>query len=68
MEVKANNENMVPLETNGQIDINADSNDSEEDLELKVVGSDSNEIHFRVKMTTQMGKLKNPIQNELAHQ
>ena len=27
-------------------------------LELKIVGQDSNEIHFRVKMTTQMGKLK----------
>ena len=25
---------------------------------LKVVGQDSNEIHFRVSMTTQMGKLK----------
>ena len=25
---------------------------------LKVVGQDSNEIHFRVKQTTQMGKLK----------
>lgn len=25
---------------------------------MKVVGQDSNEIHFRVKMTTQMGKLK----------
>ncbi|PSN42085.1 hypothetical protein C0J52_13017 [Blattella germanica] len=27
-------------------------------IKLKVVGNDSNEIHFRVKMTTQMGKLK----------
>ena len=27
-------------------------------IKLKVVGQDSNEIHFRVKMTTQMGKLK----------
>ena len=27
-------------------------------LWLKVVGQDSNEIHFRVKQTTQMGKLK----------
>ena len=25
---------------------------------LQVVGQDSNEIHFRVKQTTQMGKLK----------
>ena len=37
-------------------------------IKLKVVGQDSNEIHFRAKMTTQMGKLKNPIQNEWAHQ
>ena len=27
-------------------------------IKLKVVGQDSSEIHFRVKMTTQMGKLK----------
>ena len=27
-------------------------------IRLKLVGQDSNEIHFRVKMTTQMGKLK----------
>ena len=27
-------------------------------IKLKVVGQDSNEVHFRVKMTTQMGKLK----------
>ena len=27
-------------------------------IKLKVVGQDSNEIHFRVKMTAQMGKLK----------
>ena len=27
-------------------------------VQFKVVGQDSNEIHFRVKMTTAMGKLK----------
>ena len=27
-------------------------------IKLKVVGQDSNEIHFRVKQTTMMGKLK----------
>ena len=27
-------------------------------IKLKVVGQDSNEIHFRVKKTTLMGKLK----------
>ena len=27
-------------------------------IKLKVVGQDSNEIHFRVKMSTQLGKLK----------
>jgi len=34
-----------------------DSNEGEY-IKLKVVGQDSNEIHFRVKMTTQLGKLK----------
>merc|ERR1712107_946058 len=32
--------------------------DVTEYIKLKVVGQDSNEIHFRVKQTTQMGKLK----------
>ena len=27
-------------------------------IKLKVMGQDSNEIHFRVKMSTKMGKLK----------
>lgn len=27
-------------------------------IKLRVVGQDSNEIHFKVKMTTQMSKLK----------
>ena len=36
----------------------ADANTETEYIKLKVVGQDSNEIHFRVKMTTQMGKLK----------
>ena len=27
-------------------------------IKLKVVGQDFNEIHFRVKMSTQLGKLK----------
>ncbi|XP_065325309.1 small ubiquitin-related modifier-like isoform X1 [Gordionus sp. m RMFG-2023] len=31
---------------------------SGEYIKLKVVGQDSSEIHFRVKMTTQMSKLK----------
>merc|ERR1739844_592090 len=37
---------------------NADANTETEYIKLKVVGQDSNEIHFRVKMTTQMGKLQ----------
>merc|ERR1712110_894512 len=37
---------------------NADANTETEYIKLKVVGQDSNEIHFRVKMTTAMGKLK----------
>lgn len=44
------NKNMVSGESGG------DANS--EYIKLKVVGQDSNEIHFRVKMTTQMGKLK----------
>ena len=32
--------------------------DDAEYIKLKVVGQDSNKIHFRVKQTTQMGKLK----------
>merc|ERR1712224_247947 len=32
--------------------------DETEYIKLKVVGQDSNEIHFRVKMSTNMGKLK----------
>merc|ERR550519_117850 len=32
--------------------------DDTEYIKLKVVRQDSNEIHFRVKQTTQMGKLK----------
>ena len=32
--------------------------DEAEYSKLKVVGQDSNEIHFRVKMSTNMGKLK----------
>merc|ERR1712076_57733 len=35
-----------------------DMGDETEYIKLKVVGQDSNEIHFRVKQTTQMGKLK----------
>merc|ERR1711973_80667 len=37
---------------------NAEASGETEYIKLKVVGQDSNEIHFRVKMTTQMGKLK----------
>jgi len=31
---------------------------SSEYVKLKVVGQEGNEIHFRVKMSTQLGKLK----------
>merc|ERR1712072_1442009 len=41
------------------IEMGADAAETEtEYIKLKVVGQDSNEIHFRVKMTTAMGKLK----------
>ena len=36
----------------------SNNKDDAEYIKLKVQGQDSNEIHFRVKMTTQMGKLK----------
>merc|ERR1712049_27570 len=36
----------------------ASMGDEAEYIKLKVVGQDSNEIHFRVKMSTNMGKLK----------
>ena len=32
--------------------------DETEYIRLKVVGEDSNEVHFRVKQTTPMGKIK----------
>merc|ERR1712018_134258 len=35
-----------------------DKDGETEYIKLKVVGQDSNEIHFRVKMSTNMGKLK----------
>ena len=36
----------------------SENKDEAEYIKLKVVGQDSNEIHFRVKMSTNMGKLK----------
>ena len=32
--------------------------DETEYIKLKVVGQDSNEIHFRVRQTTQLGNVK----------
>ena len=36
----------------------AEEADKTDYIKLKVVGQDSNEIHFRVKFSTNMGKLK----------
>jgi hypothetical protein len=36
----------------------AEESDKTDYIKLKVVGQDSNEIHFRVKFSTNMGKLK----------
>ena len=36
----------------------SENKDETEYIKLKVVGQDSNEIHFRVKFSTNMGKLK----------
>ena len=41
--------------------------DDTEYIKLKVVGQDSNEIHFRVKQTTQMGKLKKSYSERVGH-
>ncbi|KAH7732154.1 CRE-SMO-1 protein [Aphelenchoides avenae] len=37
---------------------NANAGGASEYIKLKVVGQDSNEVHFRVKFGTSMGKLK----------
>ena len=39
-------------------DVEMNVSDEGDYIKLKVVGQDSNEIHFRVKMSTNMGKLK----------
>jgi small ubiquitin-related modifier len=39
-------------------DGSGDANAQTEYIKLKVVGQDSNEVHFRVKRGTSMGKLK----------
>merc|ERR1712126_38943 len=44
--------------TNNHSILQSTMGDETEYIKLKVVGQDSNEIHFRVKQTTQMGKLK----------
>ena len=38
--------------------MSGDNKDETEHIKLKVVGQDTNEIHFRVLMSTNMGKLK----------
>lgn len=45
------------VESKQNIASEAADNNSEY-IKLKVVGQDSNEIHFRVKMSTSMSKLK----------
>jgi len=43
--------------SNGKEDSGKDSGKGEF-IKLKVVGQDNSEVHFKVKMSTQMGKLK----------
>uniref|UniRef100_A0A023FDA6 Small ubiquitin-related modifier n=1 Tax=Amblyomma cajennense TaxID=34607 RepID=A0A023FDA6_AMBCJ len=43
-----------------------EGSDSSDYIKLKVVGQDGNEIHFKVKMTTQMGKLKKSYSERVA--
>ncbi|XP_039297003.1 small ubiquitin-related modifier-like isoform X2 [Nilaparvata lugens] len=55
------------METPSTSDKPSDSGDANSEyIKLKVVGNDSNEIHFRVKMTTQMGKLKKSYSDRVA--
>jgi small ubiquitin-related modifier len=42
--------------TDGATSNNTSKND--EYIKLRVVGQDNSEVHFKVKMTTSMGKLK----------
>merc|ERR1712113_22307 len=46
------------LKDAGRSEADSTMGEDTEYIKLKVVGQDSNEIHFRVKQTTQMGKLK----------
>merc|ERR1712002_1009882 len=54
---KATHRQLFALTNNYSILQSTMSEDTEY-IKLKVVGQDSNEIHFRVKQTTMMGKLK----------
>merc|ERR1712002_566409 len=54
---KATHRQLFALTNNYSI-LQSTMGDETEYIKLKVVGQDSNEIHFRVKQTTQMGKLK----------
>merc|ERR1712203_931776 len=47
-----------PTARSHYIIMSENKDDGAEYIKLKVVGQDSNEIHFRVKMSTNMGKLK----------
>jgi len=53
------------MSDNANPDKPAEGGDNNEYIKLKVVGQDANEIHFRVKMTTQMGKLKRSYAEKL---
>jgi len=46
-------------ESKPTVDANTTNNEANSEyIKLRVVGQDSNEIHFKVKLTTQMSKLK----------
>ncbi|RZF38697.1 hypothetical protein LSTR_LSTR011007 [Laodelphax striatellus] len=54
-------------DTNAETSSNKPVDDANSEyIKLKVVGNDSNEIHFRVKMTTNMGKLKKSYSERVA--
>lgn len=57
MSEETNDQQPQPAQVNAAGDGDAQK-DGKEFIKLKVVGQDNSEVHFKVKMTTQMGKLK----------
>jgi len=58
-------ENSASLELGASGAGSQSQSQASEYIKLKVIGQDSNEIHFKVKMTTQLGKLKRSYADRL---